>query len=184
MKLLNMVNLVLPKLGERPVTSLEVRHPTLAILLPIIDQNRINALIKGWWFNEYMYNAMPDINKEISIGIDVLSFVPERPDTAVQRGTRLFNPVTLTYEFDAAVKGRVTQDVPFDELPESAAQYVFYSALIETYTTDIGVTQELQIWTARAQSAYSDLLAEHLRQKKYNTRRSPRWRQFIYALQG
>lgn len=184
MKLLNMVNLVMPKLGERPVTSLEQRHPTLAILLPIIDQNRISALIKGWWFNEYTYTAMPDLNGIINIGSDTLSFVPLQSDEAVQRGTRLFNPVTLDYVFTQGVKGRVTQDVPFDDLPESAAQYVFYSALIEAYTTDIGVTQELQIWTARAQSAWSDLLAEHLRQKKYSTRRSPRWQRMLSAMQG
>jgi hypothetical protein len=32
MQLLTAVNLVLPKLGERAVTSLTVKHPTLAIL--------------------------------------------------------------------------------------------------------------------------------------------------------
>ena len=48
MKLLDAVNLVLPKLGERPVTSLEVKHPTLAVLLPIIEQTQINTLQRGW----------------------------------------------------------------------------------------------------------------------------------------
>ena len=184
MKLLNMVNLVMPKLGERPVTSLEQRHPTLAVLLPIVTQNRISALMKGWWFNEYNTTIVPDVDGFLNIGLDTLSFVAECPDTAVQRGARLFNPVTMSFSYTAAVKGRIVQDVAFDELPEAAAQYVFYSALIEAYTTDIGVTNELQIWTSRAQAAYSDLIAEHLRQKKYSTRGSPRWRRYINALQG
>ena len=184
MKLLNMVNLVMPKLGERPVTSLEQRHPTLAVLLPIIEQNRISALQKGWWFNEYIYTAVPDNTGVINIGTDTIAFVPDCPNVAILRGDKLFNPVALTFVFTESVKGRVTQDVTFDELPESAAQYIFYSSLVEAYTTDIGVTQELQVWTSRAQTAFSDLTAEHLRQKKYSTRRSPRWRQYINALQG
>ena len=32
MKLLDAVNLILPKLGEHPVTSLTIKHPTLAIV--------------------------------------------------------------------------------------------------------------------------------------------------------
>ena len=68
MKLLDAVNLVLPKLGERPVTSLEVKHPTLAVLLPIIEQTQVNTLQRGWWFNEYEYTAYPNAQGEIDIG--------------------------------------------------------------------------------------------------------------------
>ena len=70
MKLLDAVNLVLPKLGERPVTSLEVKHPTLAVLLPIIEQTQMNTLQRGWWFNEYEYTAYPNAQGEIGIGVD------------------------------------------------------------------------------------------------------------------
>lgn len=184
MELLRAVNLVLPKLGERPVTSLTVRHPTLAILLPIIEQARRNALSKGWWFNEFDYTAYPATNGEIDIGADALSFVPFQSDVAVVRGQRLYNPTNLSYIFTEPVAGRVVQDVAFDELPESAATYVFNSALIEAYTTDLGVTQELQVWQSLAGMAWSDMLAEHLRQRKHSTRKSRRWRQLISAMRG
>jgi len=82
------------------------------------------------------------------------------------------------------VQGRVTQDVLFDELPESAAQYVFYSSLVEAYATDLGVTTELPVWQRLAGQGWSDLIGEHLRQKKFNTRRSRNWRKLVYAMQG
>lgn len=184
MQLLDAVNLVLPKLGERPVTSLTVRHPTLAILLPIIEQTKKTALRRGWWFNEFDYTAYPGVSGEIDIGADTLSFVPNSSGVAVVRGTRLYNPETLSYVFDAPIEGKVIHNVEFDELPDSAASYVFNSALVEAYTTDLGVTQELQVWQTLAGQAWSDMLAEHLRQRKHSTRKSRRWRQLISAMRG
>jgi len=184
MNLLTAVNLMMPKVGERPVTSLEVKHPTLAVLLPLIEFNTRKTLKTGWWFNKYPYEAFPNVDGEITLGDDTLSFVPDYSGVAVLRGLKLFNPETLLYTFTSSVKGTVTQYVPFDELPESAAQYIFYSSLVEAYTTDIGVTQELQIWQTLAGQGWSDLMSEHLRQMKHSTRRSRKWRKLIYALQG
>lgn len=184
MKLLDAVNLVMPKLGERPVTSLEQKHPTLAVLLPIMEQTLQNTLQRGWWFNEFAYTAYPSGTGEIDIGTDCLSFVPECAGAAVVRGQRLYNPQTLSYVFDAPVKGKVIQMLLFDDLPESAATYVLYSSAIEAYATDLGVTQELQVWQTLASRAWSDLLAEHLRQRQFSTRRSRRWRELISAMRS
>lgn len=184
MELLTAVNQVLPKLGERPVTNLQVKHPTLAILLPIIDQTKRTLLLKGWWFNEFPYKAFPGNGGEIAMGIETLSFVPTYRDTATLRGGKLYNPITLSYVFTEPVEGRIRQNMEFNELPESAANYVFYAALVEAFTTDLGVTQELGVWQALAGQAHSDLLGEHLRQKKFNTRSSRRWRKFAWSLQG
>lgn len=174
----------MPKLGERAVTSLTTKHPTLAILLPIIEQTLRTTLQRGWWFNEFEYTAHPAVSGEIDIGTSALSFVPHQDGVAVVRGQRLYNPATLSYTFTEPVDGKVIQYVQFNELPESAASYVFYSALIEAYATDIGVTQELGVWQTQAARAWNDLLAEHLRQRKFSTRKSRRWRQLISAMRG
>lgn len=174
----------MPKLGERPVTSLETRHPTLAIILPIIEQTQRATLMSGWWFNEYPYKAMPNVDGEITVGIDTLSFIPDCPDVAVQRGVRLFNPVTMSYVFTEPVPATVIQLVDFDELPESVANYIFYSALVECYTTDIGVTQELSVWTNLASKGWSDMVAEHLRQRKHSTRNTKQWRRMRRAMRA
>lgn len=182
MKLLEAVNLTMPKLGERAVTSLSVKHPTLAVLLPIIEQTRRTTLNRGWWFNKYDTKLYPDTEGKIAVGTDTLSFVPKIPGTAIVRGRELFNPVTLTNVFTEPVEGVLTQDVEFDLLPESAANYVLYSALVDAYTTDLGVSQELSIWQTRAGSGWSDMLAEHLRQTKPNTRDNRAWRKLKRAM--
>jgi hypothetical protein len=184
MKLLDAVNLVMPKLGERPVTSLDAKHPTLAILLPIVEQTLKSFLIKGWWFNEYKYEAFPDTSGKIVLGTDALSFVPGQADTAVLRGQELFNPATLSYTFSGTVKGKITQKVKYDDLPESAAYYVLYAALSDAYATDLGASQELNIWSNMAASAWSDVLAEHLRQRKYSTRKTVAWRRMRNAMRS
>lgn len=176
MKLLDAVNLVLPKLGERPVTSLTVKHPTLSILLPIIEDNLGDFLLRGWWFNKYDYTAYPAEDGTITLGTDALSFVPSQGYEAVMRGPKLFKPSTMSYAFDAPVKGILTQYVDFELCPESAASYVFNAACVEAYVTDIGMGAEVQVWQTSAGSAWNTLVAEHLRQSKTSTRQRRAWR--------
>ena len=183
MQLLTAINLMLPRLGEHPVTSLDTKHPTVAMLLPEVENELIQVLLRGWWFNAYTYTAYPDSEKHITLGTDTLAFVPDvgQPDAAM-RGLRLFNPDTLTYEWDAPIKGKIVQRVLFEELPEHAAQYVWYSALVNAYITDLGMSQDVQAWKAKADVAYSDMLAEHLRHKAYSTANSPRFRRLRAAM--
>lgn len=184
MQLLDAVNLVMQKLGERPVTTVNAQHPTLAVLLPVIEQTRRTALMRGWWFNEYSMTLYPDLAGNIALGADVLSFVPDCEGSAIVRGDKLYNPDTLTYVFSGPVAGRVTQDVVFDELPEAAAVFVLYTAAVEAYATDLGVTQELSLWQNRAQQGWSDLIAEHLRQRRHSTRKSQRWGRLLSAMRS
>lgn len=184
MNLLDAVNLILPKLGEHSVTSLTLKHPTLAVVLPEVDNELKAVLGRGWWFNEFDYTAYPDSEGGIVLGSTALTFTPKYPDTAVQRGTQLFNPSTLSYIFTDPVAGRVRQYVPFDLLPESVAQYVWYSALVNIYVTDLGVTQEVAVWQSKAAAAYSDMLAEHLRQRKYSTKSSKKWQNLRRAMRA
>lgn len=183
LELLNAVNLMLPKLGEHPVTSLDINHPTLAVILPEVENELIQLLLKGWWFNEYQTTLYPDNEKHIAIGTEVVSFTPDRVEAAV-RGRALFNPSTLDFTWDAPVMGRIKQKVAFDDLPETAAQFVWNSALINAYVTDLGVTQDVQIWQVRAQAAYTQLLAEHLRNRKYSTTSTIRYQRLRSAMRS
>ena len=183
MDLLTAVNLILPKLGEHPVTGVDIRHPTLAVILPEIEQANKNLAIKGWWFNQFEYTAYPDGEGYIYLGSNALSFIPDS-DNAVVRDQRLYNGDTRSYVWSDPVLGVITELVEFSELPESAALAVMYSALVAAYSQDIGMSQELQAWASLSASAYSDLLAEHLRHRKYTTRKSPRYFRLRAAMRG
>lgn len=183
MKLLTAINLMLPKLGEHQVTSLDTKHPTLAIILPIIQQELEKVLLPGLWFNDFKIKLYPSSEGEIVVPQECLSFIPKY-EGAIKRGNRLYNSATMNYKWTTPVEGQIKVLVPFDELPESVAQYVFYSACIVAYTTDIGVEEELRVWQIQAGAAESAMMQEHLRNKRYSTRSSRRYQNYRRALRG
>lgn len=77
--------------------------------------------------------------------------------------------------FTEEVQGTLVFDVPFEELPQSCADYVIYASVVEAYSTDIGVSNDLATWQTLSGRAWSDLLAEHLRNQKYSTKSTPQW---------
>lgn len=185
MTLLEAINLILPKLGEHRVTRVDIKHPTIAIIVPEVENTLRSVLLKGWWFNEFEYTGIPDSEGLITLGADALTFTPlPSEEFCVLRDGKLYRPKNLDYTWDASITGIVKQYVPFDSLPESAQQHVFYAALVDALATDIGVTQEFQLWAGHAQSAYGDLLAEHIRQRKYSTRQSRRYGRLRSAMKS
>lgn len=183
MRLIDAVNLVLPKLGEHPVTNLDISHPTLGIILPEMEETRQELLLEGWWFNEFEYTAFPDPEGFIDIGTETLSFIPHK-EPAILRDGRLYNADTRSYVWDTEVVGLVKEDVPFESLPETAARCILYTATVAAVATDIGMTNEVQLWASRAQDARGALIAEHLRHRKYSTRGTRRFQRLRKALRG
>lgn len=184
MLLLDALNEILPVLGEHRVTSTSVKHPTLAIILPQLEAQRRELLVKGWWFNRFDGWTLQRNNEGfIETPADMLSFVPDC-ENAIARAGRLFNGDTLSYVWDRNVTGTLTLDVPFEELPETVATYVFRKALVLAYTTDIGLEQVVQVWANEAAQAKIAMEREHLRQKKYTSRRSRMYRNMRQALRG
>lgn len=181
MRLLDAINLILPVLGEHPVTSIDQRHPTIGIILPIIEAELHEQLLNGWWFNEFPTTFYPDTEGEIAMGTDTLAFYPQSK-RAVARGKRLFNVERGDFYWPAPVKGRVVVSVPFEELPESVARMITYSTLLRAYATDIGVESQLEVWQGQFADARFRAEAEHLRNKHYSTARSRRFTNLRRAL--
>lgn len=185
MDLLKAVNRILPKLGEHPVTSLNTRHSTVALILEELESQVDTLCQSGWWFNEYVMTYPLTSDSEIVLPGDVLSFVPVDPMLmAATRGGKVMNMSTGDFVWDAPVEARIKVRVPFEQLPESAAKYAWYSGLCAAYVTDIGVAQDLQVWTRAAADAEAAMESEHLDQKRYSTARSHRYQRIRAAMRG
>ena len=183
MDLLNAVNRILPKLGEHTITSLSSKSPTLDILLPLIDETIKRLTIQGWWFNTHKTTLYTNTAGEISVDGTALSFVAD-DYVCSNRAGKLHNTADNTYIWDAAVSGTMIYFVPFNELPESVAQWVFYTALSEAFVTDIGVTNEAQAWLSEVAPAEGRVLSEHLRNKRYTTQNSRRYGRIRRAMRA
>lgn len=183
MELLTLVNLVLPKLGEHAVTSLDVKHPTVAVILPILDSKITSVLLRGWWFNSYKRTLYPGEDKSIALPASVLSFVP-KCSQAAQRNGQLFNTETGLYEWDAPVEGEFIEKLLFEECPPVVQDYLWYSTLVDAYVTDLGLAEDVRVWMRLADDALASMESEHLKQKRYSLRDSRQYRRYRSALRG
>lgn len=184
MELLKAVNIILPALGEHPVTRIDVKHPTLAIIFPVIDSTLDRELMRGWWFNEYKHTLFPNSELEVGLPDDTLAFIPREGLEGSVRGRRLFNGRTLDYRWHEPVDGVLQLRLPFDELPESFATFVFYKALVQIYLTDIGLESVVGEWKQLYKEAEFLCTNEHLRNMRHTTRKSARYRRLRGAMRA
>lgn len=184
MELLTAVNLILPAMGEHPVTRVDVKHPTLAVILPVVQSKIDNILLRGWWFNEFRYTLHPDIQGGIAMPDSTLAFIPDEGFEGTVRGSRLFNSSTLDFTWAESVSGVLQIRLPFEELPESVANYVFYSALVQIYLVDVGLESVVGEWKQIAKEAEFLASNEHLRNKRHTTRKSGRYARLRAAMRS
>lgn len=186
MDLLTAVNEILPKLGEHPVTSLDSRSPTLGVILPEITAEIALVLQPGWWFNAfYNVDLYPNSEGGIDVPDNTLSFIPNIDSgSVVQRGNQFYNGAVRSYVFTGKITGTLIQTMDFEELPEAAARYILYSALITIYATDIGLEQVVDLWRQYAQQAQTNMEQEHLRHRKYTVKQSRRYVSLRRAMRG
>jgi len=185
MLLLDAVNRILPKLGEHRVTSLDSKSPTLGVILPEIDAQIDLCLQGGWWFNTFHVDLFPNSEGGIDVPEDTLSFVADAQYGIVtQRGEQFYNAATRSYIFTDKISGKLIQRMGFEDLPQSAANFVLYTALVSIYLTDIGLEQVVQSWSAQANIAQSAMEQEHLRQRKYTIKQSRRYQNLRRAMRG
>lgn len=184
MDMLKAINGILPKLGEHPVTRVDVRHPTLAIIVPAIEAALEETLLREWWFNRAHVTLYPDSEGAIAMPTNTLSFIPDEGVNASVRKGKLYNNDETSYIWTGPVKGQLRERLEFEELPESVAYYVFYYALVTAYLTDIGLEPIVQQWREMADSAEETATNEHLRNSRYSTRKSPRFGRLQRSLRG
>lgn len=179
MKLLSAINNILPHLGENPVTSVDIRHPTVALVQDAINEAKLMLLSQGWWFNERNLTLYPSPEGEIYAPDNVLAFYCLDGQEVDIRGERMYDIKNGTYFFTRKVEARVIDDLTFEELPNYAALVVMYAAAHNTYTKDFGVESVVQYLMKLETEARIMLQQEELRKRKYNSLKNNRAFRFL-----
>lgn len=125
---LEAVNEVLAGIGESPVSSLSSGFTTASTA-----EQKLNSVSKavqetGWFFNtETELELLPDSNGNIYLPSNTLrADEHEKGGTLVQRGLRLYDNKKHSYRFTQPVKIDVVVELPWDELPQAAREYIQY----------------------------------------------------------
>lgn len=184
MRLLTAVNTILRKLGEIDVPSLDEAYPTLAIVLPALDEARLVVLKEGWWFNTmYDWDAVPSPDGTVHLPASTLVFYP---DDAMYTFDGVDVVLSANHEpvVGKTVRGKLVVDKEFERLPYTCAMAVTYTAAVETYVADIGPDKTSEALESKRMEFLMTLSAEHTRSRRLNSKsRRPfqRWKRALHT---
>lgn len=185
MLLLEAVNTCLHALGEARVTRTDVRHPSVDLILGVIELKKKQLLETGYWFNTAYATMYPNHENKMEFPVDALSITSVRSRKIYEmRDSMLFNVTDNTEYFDGPVEIKFTYNIDFDNLPTCAANVVMYRAMREVYVGDLGNDETVSNMLQNEAAATHTMETLNLRNRKYNTRQRYPWRTYRNALSG
>lgn len=183
MTLLDALNYVLRRIGEQPVTGLDVEYPTVTIALPAIEEARKELLLEEWWFNKFQLRYLqPNQDGKVRLPDDALQAYCVDPQY-ICTGKYVRCAVTGNH-VDVPVEVQIILDIPFDELPQQAQVLIRLRAAYLVYTQDFGEDDTAEHLRAEVSAAYTGLSAQHTRSRQYNTRQKHAWQRFAMRLRN
>lgn len=128
---LDAVNLMLESIGETPVSTLDdTGLADVAIAIRTLKTTSREVQTEGWHFNqESDVECIPDGDGFITFGQNILRATPTYKDVNVAlRGVRLYDLDNRTYVFTNSVYMDTVTFLTWDELPDSARNYIAVKA--------------------------------------------------------
>lgn len=130
---LEAVNAILEDAGRRPVASLTspAFTPEAASAKRALDNASRTVQNTGWSFNttdDVEMSADPTTG-EVALPLNTLRFTPLNSYRAygmdlVRRNNKVYDKAKQSYAIGQAIKGRLVELLPFEDLPDSARWYI------------------------------------------------------------
>lgn len=184
MTLLEAVNTCLSALGESRVTSTEVRHPTVDLILSTLAMKQRQLLERGWWFNISHVTMYPSNTNEMEYPVNALAIIGDNGETFVPRGGMLFDMDNNTQYFTEPKGMTVSYNLDFEDLPECAANVVMTRTAQEVYSGDLGPDSAVQRLNVLEIQSFAEMELQHMRNRRFNTRQRRGWARLAKALRG
>lgn len=175
---LEAVNTMLRLLGERKVNSLT--DPTRLDVIGAIDaldEMTKRVQIESWWFNERLNQDLLPVNgiyniPNVWLKVDVIHRSSSKQ--FVYRDKKLFNLKTGAFDGNTeTIKVDYTEEIAFDQLPQSARSAIATSAAVLFTTERIGSREMLREIRENAEQAWSEMQAEELQASDTNLIHQP-----------
>jgi hypothetical protein len=141
---LEAVNTLLAAIGESPVTSLT--NPTgvdVVSAVQVLDDISRTVQLEGWLFNtEHDFPLSRDGEDNITVPLNALKVDITKnrfgQTDPVLRGQRVYDRYNHTYVFSEDLKAKVVFAFEYEELPETARNYITYRAARKYQQTSFG----------------------------------------------
>lgn len=163
MNLRDAINEILLSLNEIP---LDVADAVEDVPIAIVVNKSLNIakkkiLSKGWYFNTITIELKPNTDGYIPIPFSFLALDggASEPNLTV-RDWKLFDKSELTYKFTENKEVEVIEDIPFDDIPFSIANYIVAVASLQSYTDIIGDETGIRIKREAVNDARIDAVRE------------------------
>lgn len=168
---LDAINILLAAIGTSPVNNIDTVN-TDAVMAKNYIHNALKEIqTEKWYFNtEDNYQLLPDINNEIHladniINIDSIGRFGENTNL-IPRGKKLYDRLNHTYKIPQPITANIILCLEFDELPETAIQYIIAKAA-RKYQEELLGDPSLRTWTKEDEAtARGRLIDEDLRIRK------------------
>jgi hypothetical protein len=124
---LDAVNICLSSMGEPVVNSLDGAAVDAQMASDLVDETSRSVQSMGWYWNYEIHTLSPNVNGEIVLPQNTMrvdTIESDRATKVVQRGLKLFNTVDSTYQFSDPLKVEMYVQLPFDDLPTAAKQFI------------------------------------------------------------
>lgn len=160
------VNAMLRAIGESPLNTLESPEAVDAVLAQqTLEAVSRHVQERGWYWNtlENYRLARTHPGNEIHLPQNTLKVDTVECDRdlypVVQRGKRLFNKRTNSYQFDKALTVDLVEFLPFEELPQAARTYITLSAVRKFQEDRVGSEALSAMHKADEQGAWMALVS-------------------------
>ena len=167
---LEAVNTMLISIGEQPVDGLGLEGiPEVNIAKEILKQTSRQVQSPGFTFNtEENYPLQLDVDGFIHLPPNTVKVTSLEDASIIRRGNRLYDKRKHTYVFDSPVRVDLVLALEFDELPQTARDYITVRAARIFQARVLG-SEALHQFTAKDEyDAYMLLYREEIDQQDLN----------------
>ena len=169
---LDAVNDILASVGDSPVQSLSSgTYHEAFIIKQLLDRTSREVQSRGWWFNEEEnVELQPDTGGEIRLATDVINVQvkDDNDGSIIQRGNRLYNRDTRSYQFTKTVKVDIESFLIWKDLPQIARQYITALTAVKYNSGNRGIQDIKQDLQIQARNCYAQMLSEDVEGRDVN----------------
>ena len=166
---LDIINEMIVSTGARPLTAEQSRHPLYMKAEQLLSRVQASVQSVGLWFNTECREIVPQSNGEIIVPQGCIKADPaDRHYNLTLRGSRMYNLSEGTFEIGEKVRLRMVFEIPLDDMPLAAQEYIRSKAVYEFYLNEDGADPKLSNYRNERDIGWQSLYREHLRNRQAN----------------